>query len=69
MERDPVATRLEAALEMAELGVEMMREQLRRLHPENSPEEIGRRLNDWLRERPGAQWGDAEGIGRGSLQG
>jgi hypothetical protein len=64
MERDAAGARLEAALEMADLGVEMMRERLRRSHPEDSADETTRRLNLWLRERPGASYGDAEGVAR-----
>lgn len=52
------ADRLEAALEMWEDGVCIMRENLRRRRPEASPEELEAALSAWLRDRPG----DADGV-------
>lgn len=56
------AARLRMALAMFEDGVALMRQNLRRAHPEASDEEIEQRLGAWLRERPGAEHGD--GVGR-----
>ena len=53
--------RLETALDLAEAGIAMRRAQLEREHPDASVEEIDARLLAWLRERPGAPGGDAEG--------
>lgn len=39
----------------------MMRQNLKRRHPEASEQEIDDRLRSWLRERPGAEHGDAIG--------
>ena len=39
----------------------MMRQNLKRRHPEASEEEIEKLLREWLSERPGARFGDAEG--------
>ncbi len=58
----PAEERLRIALEMADLGIAMMRENLRRRHPGESDDEIERRLVEWLHTRPGAEFGDAEGI-------
>ena len=55
------ATRLRAAIEMFETGVEMMRQTLRRTNPGASEAEIEARLRAWLAERPGAPFGDALG--------
>ena len=55
------AERLRTALDLHETGVAMMRQNLRRAHPEASSSEIDRLLQAWLRERPGAPDGDAEG--------
>ena len=55
------AEKLRITLELAEVGYEMMRENLRRRHPEASDDEIQRLLTDWLHERPGAEHGDAVG--------
>ena len=55
------ARRLQAALAMFDDGVELMRQNLRRRHPAEGPEAIERRLAAWLRHRPGAEHGDAEG--------
>ena len=55
------AARLRVALELFETGVEMMRQKLRRDHPDFSGHEIETRVAAWLRERPGAEFGDAVG--------
>lgn len=55
------AERLRTALEMCDAGVEMMRLNLRRRFPEEGNEQIAARLSAWLRERPGAEHGDAPG--------
>lgn len=59
-----LSRRLLTALALFESGVAMKRAQLRRQDPTASEEEIRRCLTDWLRSRPGAPYGDAEGIGR-----
>jgi hypothetical protein len=53
--------RLRLALELHDAGVAMMRQNLRRRHPDADEEEIERRLIEWLHTRPGAEFGDAEG--------
>ena len=58
---DEAARRLRLALELFETGEAMMRERLRREHPELSAAEIEARLLAWLRERPGAEHGDTSG--------
>lgn len=55
------AARLEAALELFEDGVALMRENLRRADPEASEDDIEQRLRAWLRDRPGAEHADAVG--------
>jgi hypothetical protein len=54
--------RLLAAFEMFDLGVDMMRANLRRRHAHASSQEIERLLDDWLLERPGAEAGDGPGV-------
>lgn len=56
-----VAARLRTALLLFDSGVAMKRAQLRRQDPAAAEEEIARRLAVWLRTRPGALHGDAEG--------
>ncbi len=56
------AERLKATIDLAEVGYEMMRENLRRRHPDASDDEIQTMLTAWLHERPGAEHGD--GVGR-----
>lgn len=58
---DKAAARLRVAMELFEAGVEMMRQTLRRDHPDLASQEIEARLRAWLRERPGAEFGDAVG--------
>jgi hypothetical protein len=53
--------RFKAALDLFETGVDLMRQNLRRRHPEASDAEIERLLGRWLRERPGAESGDCTG--------
>ena len=55
------AEKLRIALDLAEAGVELMLQNLRRRHPEADDAEVDRLLQAWLLERPGAEHGDAEG--------
>lgn len=48
-------------LDLFETGVDLMRQNLRRNHPEAGEEEIERLLEEWLRDRPGAATGDSPG--------
>jgi hypothetical protein len=52
------AARLRIALDLCDLGIALMRQNLRRRHPGESAVEIERRLRAWLRDRPGAVDGD-----------
>ena len=56
-----VAQKLRVAMDLCESGMDMQRERLRRLHPEADDAEIQDRLVAWLRARPAAEDGDAEG--------
>ena len=53
--------KLRAAFELHEVGVALMRQNLRRRHPGDSDKAIDELLTDWLRTRPGAEHGDAAG--------
>ena len=57
-----VAKRVRLALELAELGEAMMRQRLARSHPNESNEEIEKRIAHWRQQRPGAE--DGDGVGR-----
>ena len=46
-----VIARFRAALELRELTIAMQRQRLVREHPGESPEEIGRRLTEWVTRR------------------
>jgi len=52
---------LSVAFDLFETGVAMMRQNLRRQHPNATDVEIDRLLAAWLRHRPGAEAGDAIG--------
>jgi hypothetical protein len=54
--------RLRIALDLFELGEDVMRQNLRRAHPGETAEQIEERLSQWLLTRPGAEHGD--GVGR-----
>jgi hypothetical protein len=48
-------------LELFETGLDLMRQNLRRNHPDAGDEEIERLLHEWLVNRPGAEAGDCPG--------
>jgi hypothetical protein len=60
-DREAAAGRLRLALDLFATGEAMMRQRLRREHPDLDAEELERRLLAWLRDRPGAPFGDAVG--------
>lgn len=53
--------KLAVAFELFESGVDLMRQNLRRRHPAETPDAIEARLARWLVTRPGAEHGDAVG--------
>ncbi len=53
--------RFRMALDLYELSERMLRQKLRRTHPEASEADIEREVRAWLRHRPGAEHGDGEG--------
>ena len=53
--------RARATFELIDLGMKIMRQNLRRRSPSESDEQIERRFVEWLHERPGAEGGDAWG--------
>lgn len=61
MSLDVCAERIRLALDLFATGEALMRQQLRRRHPEWTEAELRRGLLEWLRERPGAESGDAAG--------
>ncbi|MGH7277845.1 MAG: hypothetical protein ACREJG_04080 [Candidatus Rokuibacteriota bacterium] len=58
---DAAARRLRLALDMFSAGEELMRQRLRRQHPDLSASEIERYIVDWLQTPPGAEFGDSPG--------
>jgi Rv0078B-related antitoxin len=52
---------LDSCQQPAQTGVDLMRQNLRRRHPEALDDEIERLLGEWLQERPGAEFGDCPG--------
>jgi len=59
---ESAARRLRLALDLFRVGEQLMRQRLRREHPDLSAQEIEHRLANWLRERPGAPFGDYPGV-------
>ncbi len=49
------------ACELHDLGVQVMRQNLRRRHPDANDVEIAEMIQRWLHERPGAEFGDVAG--------
>lgn len=56
-----IADAFRATLDLFETGLDLMRQNLRRSHPEAGVEEIERMLRGWLLDRPGAESGDCPG--------
>lgn len=48
----PEARRFAQALRMADEGIELMRQNLRRRHPDETDRQIDERLDAWLVDRP-----------------
>lgn len=61
-ENEIAAAKLRTAFDLFTAGERMMRQNLKRRHPEASADQIETMLRQWLRERPGAEHGD--GVGR-----
>jgi hypothetical protein len=57
-----VAERFRTTLALFEFGQAMFRQKLRRQNPEATEAEIEAKVQAWLMERPGAEFGD--GVGR-----
>ncbi|HYC21111.1 MAG TPA: hypothetical protein VEI94_00330 [Candidatus Bathyarchaeia archaeon] len=53
--------KMRIALDLFEDAVRIKRQNLRRAHPDASPEQIEELIVQWLRHRPGAEEGDAVG--------
>ena len=62
--KETAAEKLRAAFELADLAERMLRQRLRRDHPELSDDDIEARITEWYAKRPGAEHGDAEGVRR-----
>lgn len=52
------AQKLRVVLDLYEVGVDLMRQNLRRRHPEAAAAEVEGLLSVWLKTRPGAEEGD-----------
>jgi hypothetical protein len=52
---------LQTTLDLFDTGLDLMRQNLRRDHPQANEDEIDRRLRQWLHQRPGAESGDCPG--------
>ena len=63
-DQEKAAAALRCALDMHEAGVALMRQNLRRRHPEARDSEVDELLAEWLATRPGAEYGDSSGTGR-----
>lgn len=59
--KDPRAGRLAIALDLFAASEEIVRQNLRRQHPNDPPSLIERYLEEWIHRRPGAESGDGEG--------
>ena len=48
-------------MDLFEMGVAIARQNVRRTYPQADAAAIERRVNQWLRTRPGAEFGDCPG--------
>lgn len=53
--------RLRIALDLADVGEQMMRTRLRREHPEYDEARLEAAMETWMQNRPGAPFGDHPG--------
>jgi hypothetical protein len=53
--------KMRTTLELADLAVRVMRQNLRRRHPDATDETIEEHLRRWVHARPGAEHGDCDG--------
>ena len=51
----PVVEAFRATLDLFQTGIDLMRQNLRRRHPEAAEEDVERLLHEWLIHRPGAE--------------
>jgi len=61
MSAELMRERLLLTFDLFDAGVDLMRQRLKRLYPNESAAEIEERITAWLHERPGAEAGDAVG--------
>ncbi|MFN8524538.1 MAG: hypothetical protein U0821_15685 [Chloroflexota bacterium] len=57
-----IQRKFQQTIELHRVGVALMRQNLRRQHPEESEAQIDERLRAWMHHRPGAEHGDAAGV-------
>ncbi len=57
-----IAARFQTILALFETAEAMLRQKLRRKHPEASEAEIEAQVREWLQRRPGAEYGDGVGV-------
>jgi hypothetical protein len=58
---ESAARRLRLALDLFATGEALMRQRLKRLHPDWTGLQVEAEIGNWLRDRPGARYGDAVG--------
>jgi hypothetical protein len=56
-----VAERFRLTLDIFEFGERLLRQKLRRKHPQATEAELEAGIVEWLQRRPGAEQGDGEG--------
>lgn len=56
-----IAERFQLALDLYDLSERMLRQKLRRKHPQGTDAEIDAKVDEWLAHRPGAEQGDGDG--------
>jgi hypothetical protein len=57
----PIAAAFRTTLDLFQTGVDLMRQNLRRRHPDATEHDVEQLLRQWMLERPGAEAGDCPG--------
>jgi hypothetical protein len=60
-EHELIVRRFQLTLALFELGEAMLRQRVRRQHPQATEADIDARVTEWLQRRPGAEGGDCPG--------
>jgi len=59
----PIVATFRATLDLFQTGIDLMRQNLRRRHPEAAEQDLDRLLREWLLDRPGESGASRKSLG------